>query len=317
MRLSAVLLLAALSCAAAVLHVRPMRSPPACARVVRCSTTLLAPLDAQKGRREALQAGLRLWSLGAGVGAAAVVGSQARAVRRSTAPCVDCADDPLAGQLRSATSTEARSERERLEAGWQRLRDERPGGRRTSEAFGTVLRVRLAIDAAETAARTRRLEDIGAILPARLLRELEAAADVLARSASLSAEAREAVGWQWGACGWRRCGAQADASQSLSKLRANLGMLVPAEALFYLDIAKRAVDEILQLGVAEGLVDASALPSSEYLPKETLQLFLVEDDEEHPFLMPERKAAEVTEEQVEDAERELLREAGLLGDYGT
>ena len=32
----------------------------------------------------------------------------------------------------------------------------------------------------------------------------------------------------------------ADAAQALCKLRANLGMIVPVEALFYLDVAKRA-----------------------------------------------------------------------------
>ena len=41
-----------------------------------------------------------------------------------------------------------------------------------------------------------------------------------------------------GACGNRHCGAQADAAQALCKLRANLGMIVPLEALFYLDVAK-------------------------------------------------------------------------------
>ena len=125
----------------------------------------------------------------------------------------------------------------------------------------------------------------------------------------LSADARHAIGWQWGACGWRSCGAQADASQSLAKLRANLGMVVPLEARFYLDVAKRALDEILAVGVAERQLDA-ALPS-EYLDKATLNLFLVNDDEEHPFLMPERRGADVSEEEVVERERALLREAGL------
>ena len=57
-------------------------------------------------------------------------------------------------------------------------------------------------------------------------------------SALIGPEGRADIGWQWGACGNRHCGAQADAAQALCKLRANLGMIVPLEALFYLDIAK-------------------------------------------------------------------------------
>ena len=41
-------------------------------------------------------------------------------------------------------------------------------------------------------------------------------------SALIGPEGRADIGWQWGACGNRHCGAQADAAQALCKLRANL-----------------------------------------------------------------------------------------------
>ena len=102
---------------------------------------------------------------------------------------------------------------------------------------------------------------------------------MLASSPLLSHDARDSIGWQWGACGFKRCGAQADAAQALCKLRANLGMFVPLEALFYPDIAKRAVDEILQIGVSAGYLPADALaPASEYLSRETLEMILPAED---------------------------------------
>ena len=66
----------------------------------------------------------------------------------------------------------------------------------------------------------------------------------------------------------------------MSKLRVNLGMSTPAETLFYLDVAKRAVDEVLLLGAAEGLVARSALPRSEYLSPAALDDILAVDEEE-------------------------------------
>ncbi|KAL3892970.1 MAG: hypothetical protein SGPRY_014603 [Prymnesium sp.] len=56
-------------------------------------------------------------------------------------------------------------------------------------------------------------------------------------------------------------------------------MIVPLEALFYLDVAKRAIDEMLAIGEERGMIDKGVLPKSEYLPPETLDMFLVRDDE--------------------------------------
>ncbi|KAL1495584.1 hypothetical protein AB1Y20_016945 [Prymnesium parvum] len=169
----------------------------------------------------------------------------------------------------------------------------------TRAAFARLLAVRRAVDDAEAHAAARRWEGVRSAVSDRLVGELQAAATVLARSEALGAEARREVGWAWGACGWRRCGAQADAAQALCKLRANLGMIVPLEALFYLDIAKRALDEIVAIGVAEGFIAAADVPHSEYLPRETLEMFLVRDDDE---------GGDEASEFLEDYEAAVLRE---------
>ena len=194
-------------------------------------------------------------------------------------------EDPLLQTLRSSTGASARKERALLEAEWQQLREEQRAGligrARAEEALETVLRVRAAIRQAAALSKDRRFDLVDGVITKALIRELEAAATVLASSSALSRDSREAIGWQWGACGFRRCGAQADAAQSLSKLRANLGMVVPLEALFYLDVAARAVDEMLLLAKAEGLLDDNALGASvgeDYLSRETLEMILPAED---------------------------------------
>lgn len=183
----------------------------------------------------------------------------------------DCID-PLVADLRSSNEL-AQSHRE-LEQEWESLRRVPADDDRTATAFSQILYVRQVIDRADRLASAQRLSELEGAVTLDLVRELERAATVLATSAALSPDDRKAIGWQWGACGWRQCGAQADAAQSLCKLRANLGMVVPLEARFYLDVAKRSLDEVLQIGVSRGFVRASALPAANYLPRETLQLIL-------------------------------------------
>ena len=62
-------------------------------------------------------------------------------------------------------------------------------------------------------------------------------------------------------------------------------MIVPIEALFYLDVAKRAVDEVVSIGAIAGLGSGARLPArgpAEYLPTETLDAILVDELLSHP-----------------------------------
>ena len=53
------------------------------------------------------------------------------------------------------------------------------------------------------------------------------------------------VGFDWGSCAWRRCGAWADWQESLDQLDALLGMLEPNEVVFCLDIVERSLRDVL------------------------------------------------------------------------
>jgi hypothetical protein len=54
-----------------------------------------------------------------------------------------------------------------------------------------------------------------------------------------------AVGFEWGSCAWRHCGALADAQEALDEIDSLLGVLEPFEALFCLDIVERSLRDML------------------------------------------------------------------------
>lgn len=227
--------------------------------------------------------------------------------------------DPLTLSLRSAVGDDARLERRRLEKEWQQLRDGGGSSRAQAEvAVAVVLRVRLALGRADALVKADSSDWQGgvvALITPNAIAELERAATLLSTSPALSADTRREIGFQWGACGWRRCGAQADAAQAMWKLRVNLGMSSAAEARFYLDVAIRSVDEILLLGAAEGLVARSALPRSEYLTPAALDEILAVDDEEDAGYPGARKVlgTRLRGEKMMDVEESmLLGEDGAL-----
>jgi hypothetical protein len=53
------------------------------------------------------------------------------------------------------------------------------------------------------------------------------------------------VGFDWGSCAWRHCGALADAQEALDELDFLLGVLEPFEAVFCLDVVERSLRDIL------------------------------------------------------------------------
>lgn len=64
------------------------------------------------------------------------------------------------------------------------------------------------------------------ILQSPILQENLADACSILRFSVVSSEAKEEIGFDWGSCAWRHCGAQADAQESISELLKDVGMLV-------------------------------------------------------------------------------------------
>jgi len=63
----------------------------------------------------------------------------------------------------------------------------------------------------------------------------------------ISESGKEEIGFDWGSCAWRHCGATADAQEAIAELERDFGMLEPFECLFILDIALRSMNDILAI----------------------------------------------------------------------
>ncbi len=79
-----------------------------------------------------------------------------------------------------------------------------------------------------------------------LTTDLQDGCSILQRARDfLSTEVRQEIGFDWGSCAWRHCGAQADAQESLAELYNSIGMFEPFECLFTLDIVERSLRDIV------------------------------------------------------------------------
>jgi hypothetical protein len=77
------------------------------------------------------------------------------------------------------------------------------------------------------------------------LQDLPAAAAVLRQIEGIEQQQESIIGFDWGSCAWRHCGAAADAQEALDELDQLLGVLEPFEAVFCLDIVERSLRDIM------------------------------------------------------------------------
>jgi len=66
------------------------------------------------------------------------------------------------------------------------------------------------------------------------------------------------IGFDWGSCAWRHCGAKADAQEAIAELYSNAGMLEPFECRFILGEYMR--------NLQTGVVNSAVRSSSSYSP---------------------------------------------------
>lgn len=118
------------------------------------------------------------------------------------------------------------------------------------------------------------------LLAQAIREEVEGSVRVVMASEMATPAVRSEIGWEWGNCGWRQCGIQADVVQTLCKLREGIGLFVPAEARLYLDAARRGLDELLRVLDGQGMLTAEEgawLNARAYLGKDDLDAVLGED----------------------------------------
>mmetsp|Transcript_14132 Transcript_14132/g.32891 ORF Transcript_14132/g.32891 Transcript_14132/m.32891 type:complete len:388 (-) Transcript_14132:417-1580(-) len=79
----------------------------------------------------------------------------------------------------------------------------------------------------------------------------------------LSREARDEIGFDWGSCAWRHCGALSDAQEAIDALEHQIGMLEPFECVYCLDVVERSLRDML--AVTSKYADTS-LKIPDYVP---------------------------------------------------
>ncbi|KAL7504051.1 hypothetical protein ACHAXN_001766 [Cyclotella atomus] len=68
------------------------------------------------------------------------------------------------------------------------------------------------------------------------------------------------IGFDWGSCAWRHCGAKADGQEALAELYSSVGMLEPFECRFVIDIIERSIREVLAAVPNELLPEQNGTP---------------------------------------------------------
>jgi hypothetical protein len=114
-------------------------------------------------------------------------------------------------------------------------------------AVNNVFQGLAAVNQLKLMADDYRWDDIQSLIRSASLSEnLQYACSILRRASfALTQEARNEIGFDWGSCAWRHCGAEADAQEALAELYNLSGVLEPFECRFVLDIVERSLRDIL------------------------------------------------------------------------
>lgn len=130
--------------------------------------------------------------------------------------------------------------------------------RMMEEAVTDLQQVLLEILQLQTLAQDYQWDQMHTIIQSSIGLKLEPAATVLRLQLNNNNNNKgpdqvgyEEIGFDWGSCAWRHCGALADSQESLDELDSLLGVLEPPECLFCLNVAERSLRDMLAVVPAE------------------------------------------------------------------
>lgn len=131
-------------------------------------------------------------------------------------------------------------------------------------AIRTLLQCWLEVNRLKTLSNDYQWEDMRSALRQEPLASLGTAASRLRQ-----VDATDTIGFDWGSCAWRHCGAWADATEAMDELDHLVGVLEPFECNFILDVLERSIRDMLvsvdwRLATQEDADIYSALPP--YIP---------------------------------------------------
>ncbi|KAG7350710.1 hypothetical protein IV203_010070 [Nitzschia inconspicua] len=134
---------------------------------------------------------------------------------------------------------------------WQQM-DERRGKTTRQDVEESVMQIQMALlklQECKTLVQDYKWDEVGKVLNQQNFRTPVESSCYLLEQADdfLPPEARQVVGFDWGSCAWRHCGALADAQEALDEIEHLLGVLEPFECMFCLDIIERSLRDILSV----------------------------------------------------------------------
>ena len=113
-----------------------------------------------------------------------------------------------------------------------------------SNAIHTVIESLQQLGMLRDMANDYQWENIRRQLYAQPISDLSAQSSILRQ---VSSEMNEVVGFDWGSCAWRHCGAISDIQEAIDEMDQLLGVLEPHEILFCIDIVERSLRDMLSV----------------------------------------------------------------------
>lgn len=113
-----------------------------------------------------------------------------------------------------------------------------------SNAIHTIIESLQQLDILRDMANDYQWDSIRHQLYAEPISDLSIQSSILRQ---VSSEMNEVVGFDWGSCAWRHCGAISDIQEAIDEMDQLLGVLEPREIIFCIDIVERSLRDILSV----------------------------------------------------------------------
>jgi hypothetical protein len=123
---------------------------------------------------------------------------------------------------------------------WKR----QPSSSMIATAIHTVVESMLQLDEIRTMANSYQWDEIRQHIHSAPFSDLPIQSSVLRQ---VSNEINDVIGFDWGACAWRHCGAISDIQEAIDEIDQLLGVLEPYEIIFCVDIIERSLRDILSV----------------------------------------------------------------------
>ena len=160
---------------------------------------------------------------------------------------------------------------------WKRI----PTSPMISNAIHTVIESLQQLDTLREMANDYQWENVRCHLNTEPISDLSAQSSILRQASS---EMNEVVGFDWGSCAWRHCGAISDIQEAIDEMDQLLGVLEPHEIMFCIDIVERSLRDILSVVPWQQYASEKDITFYNNLPSYASAVSRIENDDDDAVL---------------------------------